>query len=106
MRLPYLDEAGRARFAALERRKLSELFGWAQEVLYCSDDAHSQQNRCLVSGRRRPVVGNSGEPSVTGHAAFLELLDERFGLLRGVLPIDLRVRGLVSSRYEHDGTVL
>jgi hypothetical protein len=36
------------------RRRLVQLFGWVEEVLYCSDDVqHSQQNRCLVSGRQR-----------------------------------------------------
>ena len=90
------------------RRRLSELFGWVQEVLYCSDDSHSKQNRCLVSGR---LLGGGGPSSasggdsgardgVTGHAAFFELLDKRFQLLGDVLPIDFRPRGLVSRKYE------
>jgi len=88
------------------RRRLSELFGWVQEVLYCSDDSHSQQNRCLVSGR---LLGGGGPLSasgdcgardgVTGHVAFFELLDTRFQLLGDVLPIDFRPRGLVSRKY-------
>ena len=93
------------------RRRLSELFGWVQEVLYCSDDSHSQQNRCLVSGRllggRGPLSAsgdcgarNGSELSVTGHVAFFELLDKRFQLLRDVLPIDMRPLGLVSCKYK------
>ena len=33
------------------RMRLHELFGNEHEVLYCADDVHSQQNRCLLSGR-------------------------------------------------------
>ena len=34
------------------RRRLAELFGHEEELLFCADDVHSQQNRCLVSGER------------------------------------------------------
>ena len=40
------------------------------------------------------------------HKGFLELLSERFDAQRWALPVDLRARGLVSVKYEHDGTVL
>ena len=55
------------------RRKLHELFGYEEEVIYCSDAlGHSQQNRCLVSGKRlRPASGAAGgaESSAAGGGA-------------------------------------
>ena len=88
------------------RRRLQELYGAAhvEEILYCSDSAHSQQNRCLVSGRRLAVDDRGDGPS--GHAAFLRLLERQLLKFEAVLPVDLRVRGLVSAKYGHDGTAL
>ena len=117
------------------RRRLSALYGVAEEMLYCQDDAHSQQNRCLVSGRLLGPLGRKrppaaavgvGEPSESGggacggrkdseqgergehgeHGAFFARLNAQFIKYEAVLPVDLRARGLVSSRYGHDGTGL
>ena len=86
------------------RRKLRGLFGHEEEVLYCNDSAHSQQNRCLVSGRRLMPAADSG--GAQAHGAFFALLEAQFAKYAATLPIDLRARGLVSSRYGHDGTAL
>ena len=91
------------------RRKLRELFGCEEEILFCSESAHSMQNRCIVSGRRlrskagpaTPDGGNADE-----RAAFFRLLNAQFAKYEAVLPVDLRARGLVSQKYEHDGTSL
>ena len=94
------------------RRRLSELFGGVEEVLYCAGDMHSQQNRCLVAGRRlQGSGGGSGEGSgegsdETGHAAFFALLERQFLKYETVLPMDLRVRGIVSSKFDYDGSEL
>ena len=91
------------------KRRLVQLFGWVEEILYCSDDArHSQQNRCLVSGRRRQqlrqnggdAVGGATTTATTTTTAFLNLLEERFVQLKDILPIDLRSYGVVSRKYE------
>ena len=97
------------------KRRLVQLFGWVEEVLYCSDEAqHSQQNRCLVSGRRRrqQLLQNGGDAvggatttatttTTTTTTAFLNLLEERFVQLKDILPIDLRPYGVVSRKYEY-----
>ena len=97
------------------RRRLVQLFGWVEEILYCSDDArHSQQNRCLVSGRRQQQLRQNGGDTVGGATttattttttttttAFFNLLEERFVQLKDILPIDLRPYGVVSRKYEY-----
>lgn len=104
------------------RRRLATLFGAEEEVLYCNDDAHSQQNRCLVSGEQlRDPLGADALTSGSAHgsatastsasparspAAFLALLERQLRKHEAALPVDLRVRGLVSARYEHDGSKL
>ena len=91
------------------RRKLAELFGREEEILYCSDSAHSMQNRCIVSGKRlrgqaAPTSSDGGDADE--RAAFFRLLNAQFAKYEAVLPVDLRARGLVSRKYEHDGTGL
>lgn len=71
------------------------------QVLYCSDDAHSQQNRCLISGRDL-LNATDGD----SHTAFLRLLERQRLKYASVLPLDLRVRGLVSTRFDYDGSAL
>ena len=91
------------------RRKLRELFGCEEEILFCSESAHSMQNRCIVSGRRLrskagPATPDGGDADE--RAAFFRLLNAQFAKYEAVLPVDLRARGLVSQKYEHDGTSL
>mmetsp|Transcript_36513 Transcript_36513/g.122278 ORF Transcript_36513/g.122278 Transcript_36513/m.122278 type:complete len:570 (-) Transcript_36513:143-1852(-) len=83
------------------RRRLRELFGEEEELLYCGDDVHSQQNRCLVSGRTLRGGGADG-----GHEAFLRLLEAQFVKHGASLPMDLRVRGIVSAKFGYDGSAL
>ena len=120
------------------RRRLRELFGAEDEILYCSDAVHSQQNRCLISGRLLctplpptshasadavgtdvPANGETGFGEEAGstirmadgldsHAssckAFFDLLERQLLKYTDILPLDLRVRGLVSTKFECDGT--
>ena len=85
------------------RRKLRALFDTEEELLYCNDSSHSQQNRCIVSGKQLAL---SGSDESRGRGAFFEQLERQFARYKSVLPVDLRARGLVSSRFGHDGTVL
>lgn len=92
------------------RRRLHALFGAEEELLYCSDDVHSQQNRCLVSGvRLRARAGGqlgASEPAAGERAAFFALLAKQHAKYAAVLPMDLRVRGLVSAKFDYDGSSL
>jgi hypothetical protein len=90
------------------RRRLFELFGWEEELLYCHDESHSQQNRCLVSGRQSSPRSAlpATHPDSRGHVAFFALLEAQFLKYEASLPVDLRVRGLVSAKYDHDGRAL
>ena len=82
------------------RRRLEALNGSVEEVLYCEESGHSQQNRCLVSGKLlQPTTPQTSQ-------AFFELLNRRYSECKQMLPIDLRARGLVSAKYDHDGTAL
>ena len=94
-----------------------ELFGEEDELLYCANDVRSQQNRCLVSGRLPPrhrvasyadddEAPSGTQPTRLDHAAFLELLEAQFVKYEASLPMDLRVRGLVSAKFGYDGTKL
>ena len=130
------------------------------QVLYCSDDVHSQQNRCLVSGAALRAArgaappdeasssestcnqeaikgqsgGNQGPDEASSSESFFALLaaqHAKYGRVccrwtcmctciphvhgtraacmpryEHVLPMDLRVRGLVSAKFEYDGTAL
>jgi hypothetical protein len=87
------------------RRRLKELFGSEEELLYCADDVHSQQNRCLVSGRVLKPYPSEASRSAT-YSAFLQLLEEQFLKHEVSLPMDLRVRGLVSAKFGYDGSSL
>ena len=49
---------------------------------------------------------NGGRYESGATAAFFRLLEGQFRKYEAALPVDLRVRGLVSARYEHDGTAL
>ena len=105
------------------RRRLAELFGHEEELLFCADDVHSQQNRCLVSGERlaprsapADAMDQDDDEAATpgpGLSAPVELAAPFFALLErqllkyeAVLPMDLRVRGLVSTKYGYDGSEL
>ena len=95
------------------RRRLASLFGDEEELLFCNESAHSQQNRCLVSGRwlRRPPADAADGPGAgSAHGLtsrdFFALLEAQLLKYAEVLPVDLRVRGVVSAKYEHDGTAL
>ena len=83
------------------RRRLHELFGNEHEVLYCADDVHSQQNRCLLSGRYLDSSGGGDE-----YASFFKRLEDQYLKHEACLPLDLRVRGLVSAKFGYDGTEL
>eukprot|EP00656_Telonema_subtile_P048935 TRINITY_DN5974_c0_g1_i1.p1 TRINITY_DN5974_c0_g1~~TRINITY_DN5974_c0_g1_i1.p1 ORF type:complete len:398 (-),score=61.40 TRINITY_DN5974_c0_g1_i1:68-1261(-) len=78
------------------RKKLQALFGQEQEVLYCHESGHSQQNRCLVSGTELHTEVEDD------HEGFFKLLERRFATHREVLPVDLRARGLVCLLYTSD----
>jgi len=94
------------------RRKLSEIFGWCQEVIYCSNELHSQQNRFFFwggggGGGRGGGGGGGGGRSeeMEGlRSSFFELLDERIRILEegGVIPLDLVARNLAEKRVEFD----
>jgi hypothetical protein len=86
------------------RRRLRELFGAEEEVLYCADDVHSQQNRCLVSGRLLKPCPSGG--AAASYVAFFRLLEQQFLKYEASLPMDLRVRGLVSAKFGYDGSKL
>ena len=86
------------------RRRLRELFGAEEEVLYCADDVHSQQNRCLVSGRLLRPCPSGG--ATASYVAFFRLLEQQFVKYEASLPMDLRVRGLVSAKFGYDGSKL
>ena len=106
-------------------------------MLYCNDDVHSQQNRCLVSGShlqlaskdedhvraRIPTRGGVAGYMLLGaapllcsshllrltqtwQAAFFQLLEKQLAKYKSVLPMDLRVRGLVSAKFDYDGSAL
>ena len=92
------------------RRRLRELFGNEYEVLYCADDVHSQQNRCLVSGRHLPNSSSTDTEtsgsSASSYARFFKLLEDQYLKHEADLPLDLRVRGLVSAKFGYDGSEL
>ena len=107
--------------------------------MYCADDVHSQQNRCLISGVRlearakakakveaaaeaqvgpMELEGGAQDSEVASAstaratapavlaAPFFALLEGQLRKYETVLPMDLRVRGLVSAKYGYDGTAL
>ena len=81
------------------RRKLARIFGWCDEVIYCSGDVHSQQNRCIVSGRHKP-----GDDSIDLRAAFFALLDKQVCKLTAdnVIPLDLVARDCQNKRASYE----
>ena len=99
------------------RRKLSNLFGNSAancetEVIYCDDEVHSQQNRCLVAGRlavqeklkgEKENVDESGPKLFAEFVTLLERQAERYAAAG--LPADIRPKGLVSERYAWDGNL-
>ena len=77
------------------------------KVLYCNGSSHSQQNRCLVSGKAlNPSTRVTSEANRDQYVVFFELLDRQFKKYESVLPVDLRARGIVSLKYQHNGTIL
>jgi hypothetical protein len=87
-------------------------FSHVSEVLYCADDVHSQQNRCVIAGRwkRNEQSTNDKQSSRNKYhinddvcGDFLLLMMEEIRKKRDLLPIDLRPPGLVSTKFEYDG---
>ena len=76
--------------------RLARLFPSVDEHVYCQC---SEQNRCIVG-----LVKEFKNEECT--ALWSRHVERKLGEHGSVLPLDLRPRGLVSSRYEFDGTKL
>lgn len=101
------------------KKRLSEIFGpnKVEELLYCDDDVHSQQNRVIISGRNFEPATSSSNSSAKpedhptfkkASVEFMKLLETRYAALKaeGLMPLDLRPRGLVSTKFQYDGSGL
>ena len=53
-----------------------------------------------------PMLAGVPPSGANDYGAFLRLLDAQFRKYEDVLPIDLRVRGVVSTKYAHDGRTI
>jgi len=101
-------------FQCFRKKKLRKIFGkdaFINEVLYCDQGPHSQQNRCITAFKKNKEENTDLLVEKVGNTDTHALVDSLVARIKSVaalygpklLPIDLRPRGLVSTRYNFDG---